>query len=296
MDKENIIKALTIRALSGWIRRKGDEMLAMESWARFKGARRASARKTGLVRILSYAAVACVVFIATSLWFKGNYTQKLFAVGQPSVISTPPGQRARLTLEDGTTVWLNANSSISYPAHFTSHKERRVKLEGEAYFEVAHDPSHPFVVTSPKASVSVLGTKFNMRDFSGGSSCCVSLLEGRVDVAFNDYNGSKIALNPRETVSLGNGSIHKSRCRDDDIIMWVKGIYVFDNLTFEEIATELGNYYGMDIRIENGRLAAQRFSGKFRYADGVENLLRTLQHIGRFKYSRNDEGNTIVIQ
>ena len=296
MEKEHLINALTVRALSGWLRREGDEMLAMESWAGFKGARRASERKVRIARILSYAAVACVVFIATSLWFKGNYTQKMFAVGQPSVISTPPGQRASLTLEDGTTVWLNANSTISYPAHFTSHKERRVKIDGEAYFEVAHDASHPFVVSSPKASVSVLGTKFNLRDYSEGSSCCVSLLEGRVDVAFSDYSGSKIALNPSETVRLENGTIHKSRCRDEDFLMWVKGIYVFDNLTFEEIAVELGNYYGMDIRIENGRLAGQRFSGKFRYADGVENLLRTLQHIGHFKYSWTDDDNTIVIQ
>ena len=112
-----------------------------------------------------------------------------------NTIKVPAGQRANLTLPDGTNVWLNARSEMRYPAVFTGNK-REITLDGEAYFEVTHNEDKPFVVQTNKCNVEVLGTKFNVEAYSDSEDFCTSLMEGSVRVSDKGNPSESLVLAP----------------------------------------------------------------------------------------------------
>ncbi len=286
---------LSARALSGWIRQDSDELTAVESWLKFKNKYEHKTSSCPWLRVLSFSAAACAVILLSTIAI--HYKDKVseLTADTSTQIIMPPGQRSQVTLDDGTVVWLNANTVFSYPSRLSSMDERCVELDGEAYFEVSHDPKHPFVIKTPKTSVTVLGTKFDVRDFSSSDFCYVSLLEGKVDVSFNAYENSVISLSENDMVSLDHGTIHKGKYSDINFLLWTKGIYVFEDNSLKAIAKDLELYYGMEIRIVDDTLAEHTFSGKFRLNDGIETLLRTLQRVVPFKYKRAEGEDMVII-
>ena len=286
---------LSARALSGWIRQDSDELTAVESWLKFKNKYEHKKNPRLWLRVLSFSAAACVVILLSTIAI--HYKDKVseLTADTSTQIIMPPGQRSQVTLDDGTVVWLNANTVFSYPSRLSSMDERCVELDGEAYFEVSHDPKHPFVVKTPKTSVTVLGTKFDVRDFGSSDYSYVSLLEGKVDVSFNAYENSVISLSENDMVSLDHGTIYKGKYSDINFLLWTKGIYVFEDNSLKAIAEDLELYYGMEIRIVDDTLAEYTFSGKFRLNDGIETLLRTLQRVVPFKYKRAEGEDMVII-
>ena len=133
------------------------------------------------VELLKIAAVAAVIAgIAFSV-----YSAKMNEVrSERHTLTVPAGQRANLRLPDGTNVWLNARSVITYPSYF-SDDVREVELNGEAYFEVAHDARHPFVVHTERYDINVLGTKFNVESYTNSRSFSTALMEGAVEITVN---------------------------------------------------------------------------------------------------------------
>lgn len=241
---------------------------------------------------VQWAAVFAVAFLSAYFWMDGRYDKLEEAV---NVVNVPLGQRANLTLADGTRVCLNAGSTLSYPAVFAGDI-RKVELDGEAYFEVSKSKEKPFVVHTQMCDVEVLGTKFNVDAYSDKNTFSAALMEGKIKVDNNYSLADVIYLSPSQQVNLRNGKLDVAPIVDYDIYRWKEGLICFTNVSFVELMKRIEKYYGVDMEVENTGLAKRAFSGKFRISDGIDNLLRVLQKDVYFDFERSEDGNTIYIR
>lgn len=210
-------------------------------------------------------------------------------------VQVPSGQRANITLPDGTIVWLNARSEIRY-ASFLKDSRREVELNGEAYFEVTHNKKQPFVVRTDKYDVEVLGTHFNVEAYSDTDFFSTALIEGSVKVSSRESSSDEILLTPDQKVTRINGKLAISAIDNYDMYRWREGLICFKDMDFAELMKLLEKYYEIEIRIENPHLSGHIFSGKFRTNDGVDNALQILQKDITYTYNKNNEGSIIYIK
>jgi transmembrane sensor len=217
--------------------------------------------------------------------------------GAFNTMSTPRGGQYQLTLSDGTKVWLNAASSLRYPATFTG-KDRQVELNGEAYFEVAHNAAMPFKVNvAGKEEVEVLGTHFNINSYSDEPAVKTTLLEGSVKVtpAINTTISTQLAtiLKPGEQAQMqAGGKINRQTNVDIGKVMaWKNNIFNFNNENIESIMRQLSRWYNVDIRFE-GTIPGIKFSGEIGRNLSLKQVLSILDET-RIKY--RIEGKTLVI-
>ena len=256
--------------------------------------KRRNRKKTGvfLVHLSKYAAILVVGMILSWGLFSKPQPQK-----DPSLINqkltVPAGQRAHLTLSDGTSVWVNAKSTLEYPSVFTGDT-RELKLTGEAYFDVANNPAQPFIVKSGNFRTQVTGTRFNV--FAYDSFYEVSLVEGQVKVYKEGTADDAVVLNRNEKVSLANGQLVKKSTFNPDDFLWKEGIYYFDDKPFSAIVEKLQLYYDVQIHVDNKALLKLRFTGKFRQRDGIENVLKVIQMGFPFDFSKSEDGSNIYIK
>lgn len=241
---------------------------------------------------LKWAAVILATFISTYFFF--NARQDTFDTAT-NTITVPPGQRVNLSLSDGTKVYLNAGSTFTYPALFADHT-RKVKLDGEAFFEVSPDKEKPFVVHTHVCDVEVLGTKFNVDAYDKEKTFSAALMEGRIKVKNNSRPSHTVDLYPNQKATLAGENLTVSRISDYDIYRWKEGLICFKDLNFIHLMERIEKYYGIELVIENPSLSKYSFSGTFRISDGIENLLRVLQKDVNYRYTRSEDGNTIYIK
>ena len=225
----------------------------------------------------------------------------LKADGQPvsiNTITTPRGGQYQVVLPDGTAVWLNAVSSISFPTAFTG-TERKVTITGEAYFEVARDKSKPFRVSVvPRAGitggmeVTVLGTHFNINAYPDEDAMRTTLVEGSVMVR---KAGAQMKIVPGEQASIAiNSSVfEKSRPDMEEVLAWKNGRFKFNNTSVVSIMHQMERWYDVEVKTE-GDLSAIRFSGGISRKDNIEKLLEILESEGRVKFIR--QGRHIIVQ
>lgn len=173
-------------------------------------------------------------------------------------ISTPRGKTFTVTLSDGTKVLLNAESSLRYPTSFQGDK-RVVQLNGEAFFTVAKDKKHPFVVQTAQANTIVTGTKFNFRAY-GGAVSHVTLVEGHVSV--NALNSKRtVKLQPGEDVSLyTNGQLQVEQIDVERYVAWTEGFFYFEETPLSEIMSELGRWYNVNIYFSDEKIMDYHFN------------------------------------
>lgn len=246
-----------------------------------------------LKRVASYAAVA-LISIGCTYWMMNGLLGPEESIVAYEEFSTPAGQRAQLKLHDGTVVWLNACSSLRYPNHFADD-ERKVELEGEAYFEVRKSKEKPFVVETSQADIKVMGTEFNVFAYPGKAEFTTSLVNGSVKVYAKNNEQNALTLAPHECAYFTDAGLEKKTYEEEDFLLWKQGIYSFSDLPFVEIAKKLELYYDITLIINNDHLKSFRYTGKFRQRDGVENVLRTLQKVYPFTYIKDDEKNCITL-
>lgn len=208
-------------------------------------------------------------------------------------IQVPAQQRLDLTLSDGTKVCLNANSTLRFDNDWT-RKERRVFLDGEAYFEVAHDKSRPFIVETNTYDIQVLGTTFNVNAYQKEGNFEVALIEGSVQI--NDKEEHKLLqLNPNEEAVLSNGYLAKHQTQDKDQFKWTDGILAFNNESYETIFKKLENYYNVEIAIKDATISQYYITAKFYVDSGLEHILKILQQSNKFQYTWNKKDNHISV-
>lgn len=284
-------------ALTASLPADDDEEKAVSKLLQFKQAHKEDKTHTKgfLKHIVGYAAAVCIAVLST--WAVMSYLQNAERIDTLAFeeFSTPAGQRAQVKLHDGTVVWLNARTRLRYPNRFVG-SERKVELDGEAFFEVTHNEKNPFVVSTGKVDIKVLGTKFNVFAYSKSDEFSTTLIEGAVKLYKPDDESASMMMSPDERVELLNGELIKSQMNNTDFLLWKDGIYAFDDVAFNEILKKLELYYDITIEIKNHKLETYKFSGKFRQRDGIESVLRTLQKVYHFSYFRDEDLNKITIQ
>lgn len=244
--------------------------------------------------LLTLSRIAAIVVLTLAL----NYVYQNYLAGTGDAITqsitVPAGQRVSLRLPDGTNVWLNARTTLTYPANF--HRKRRVlELDGEAYFEVAPDARRPFIVQSKTGKVEALGTSFNMEAYSVSDEFEVTLMEGKVKVSLHEENSESIILSPDKKAYRQDGSLLVEHVSDYTPYRWREGLICFKQASFASIMKEFEKYYGVEIHIRNDKVLPYYYTGKFRHTDGVDYALRVLQRDISFSYDRDDEQQVIYI-
>ncbi len=196
-----------------------------------------------------------------------------------NTMSTPRGGQYQLLLPDGSKVWLNAESSITYPIAF-SDTERRVQIAGEVYFEVAKDKTKPFRVSANDAEIEVLGTQFNIKAYPGDGPTKTSLLEGSVKI-------NKQILKPGE--AFMNGSIVQTNIEQD--VAWKNGIFNFDNLNLKQVMLQLARWYDLEVVYPAG-VPQKEYGGEIGRNLKLAQVLKGLENSGvRFELA----GKKLVI-
>jgi len=207
-----------------------------------------------------------------------------------NTLSTPRGGTYQVVLSDGTRVWLNAASSISYPVAFTG-KERHVTLSGEAYFEVAKNKEMPFYVTVNNVQVKVLGTHFNIAAYSDDNEITTTLLEGAVQVT---KNNTRSLLKPGQKAIVNNNSdnIAVSDADLEGAMAWKNGYFIFDDDDITGIMKKVSRWYDVKVSYP-GDVSDQKFGGTFYRSKSITELLQYLEKIGKIHFTV--EGRRIIV-
>lgn len=204
-------------------------------------------------------------------------------------ITVPEGKDTKIVLADGSEVWLNAGSSLSYPTRF-SGSCRRVHLKGEAYFKVSHDARHPFVVEASGWQTKVLGTQFNVRSYSAADTH-VTLVEGKVSV---NAASSRAVLSPGEDASVVSGRLQVKDVNVDDMVCWRDGIQLFDNASLRDILIQMGSWYNMNVVCRNEKDINARYHFMYDRKESVEKSVEMLRELSKVKLKI--EKNTIFVE
>ncbi len=214
-----------------------------------------------------------------------------------NTIEVPSGQRVKLTLPDGSLVWLNAQTKLTYPAVFDKHT-RVVMLDGEGLFEITHNPSHPFKVQTPRHEVTVTGTTFDVYAYSNSNSFETILIEGSVAVTDMQQPGKIYPLRPSCKLFYNEktGQMEMQQVNTNDYTSWKDGIYFFNDITFAEMAKRLGHYYKTAITINDSTVLNYRCTGKFRQHESITDIMDVVKSDMPFKYKYDKDTNELVIE
>ena len=211
--------------------------------------------------------------------FKGTANGKNNGSGF-NTVSTPKGGQYQVNLPDGTKVWLNAATSLKFPASFSSLNEREVELNGEAYFEVYKDKTKPFKVGSAKQEVEVLGTHFNINTYRNESSTKTTLLEG--SVALHATGVSDIKLKPGEQAVLKGDVIDVNTVNANEAIAWKNGNFQFNDESLLSILKQLERWY--DVEVDYSTVPETHYNGFISRNVNLSKVLRNLEVTGNLKF------------
>lgn len=256
----------------------------------------------------AWAAVAAMaaMLICCFYIFRPSAAQKNM---EQQVIATHYGKRTHSVLPDGSYVWLNSGSSVSYAANLATGGKREVILTGEAYFDVKHDSRHPFIVHAGKLQIVVLGTAFNVKAYKEDDFIETTLIRGKVEITNDARPGRAIVLLPDQKVSINTtmstvkktiipvkapitdslAASPEAKMPDEAIAetAWVNDKLTFKKEQFSELATQLDRWYDVKIIFDNNHYLTKQFTGTFRDQD-INEVMRALQLTQPFHYAVNN--------
>ena len=253
-----------------------------------------SRRGFSLSALWRYAAVvAIIIAVGCISYWQGEVNVKdTFA---DISVEAPLGSKTKLYLPDGTLVWLNAGSRMTYSQGF-GVDNRKVELEGEGYFEVKRNEKIPFFVKTKDLQLQVLGTKFNFRDYPEDHEVVVSLLEGKVGLNNLLREEKEAVLSPDERAVLNkaNGLLTVGSVTASNASQWTDGYLFFDEELLPDIAKELERSYNVKIHIANDSLKTFRFYGNFvRREQNIQEVLEALASTEKMQYKIEERNITI---
>jgi ferric-dicitrate binding protein FerR (iron transport regulator) len=248
----------------------------------------------GSVIVLDSIQNGRVVAQSNSSITKVDSGQLVYQAIQPSVLpqaasynilSAPAGGQFKVTLPDGTKVWLNASSSLKYPTVFGGAK-RKVELTGEGYFEVAKDPMYPFEVAANGITVQVVGTHFNVNAYTDEPLIKVALAEGAIRL------NNKVVLKPGEEGAVSkNGNIEKGKADLETVLAWKNGQFIFKETALDVLMRQVARWYKAVIVYDTG--IAHHFNAEIPRNVPVSKLLHLLEATGSVHFKI--ENNTITV-
>lgn len=224
-----------------------------------------------------------------------------------SEVVTQYGTRTKLLLPDGTSVWLNAGSRLTYDSTYGT-PIREVSLTGEGFFDVVKNKQKPFIIHTGNINIKVLGTAFNVKSYPGDKTIETSLLRGSIEVTFKDHSLAKVILKPNQklvvpseeantqlknkisnTASLKPVTVinHLSHFGADSLITetaWVENLLVFQDESFTDLAKKMERWYGIRIKIDDESLDTLHFTGSFE-KENIQQALKALQLLSNFNFT-----------
>ncbi len=266
------------------------DIVTENAWRKFKTLVHESESKTNRNSIRRVIAAAAAVVMLVSAALSGMYIMNR----QPEeyfTMTVPAGSKICLSLPDGSLVWLNAGSRLSYSTKFND-RNRLVKLDGQGYFEVAKHDGAEFVVNTRGYDVVVKGTHFDISAYSDDNYVTTSLMQGSVVIEKgNEY----LDMKPGDMVSLDmrTGKFTKSRYSSDNHA-WVQDMAEYSDISLEDLAKLLSRKYAVNIYIQSAKLKRMRFSISLRNKETIDDVIDALQRITKMHVTR--DGKTIVIK
>lgn len=191
-----------------------------------------------------------------------------------NTVSVPAGGQWQVALPDGTKVWLNSASSLTYPVTFQNQKTRIVRLTGEAYFEVAKDKSHPFIVKTDQQTVEVLGTHFNINAYEDEPSVKTTLAEGSVKISGN--NGQTKMLVPGQQALLKEGLLTVVNVNVEQALAWKNGNFRFNDEDIGSIMRQLSRWYNIEVQYDRD-VSKEGLNGKVSRSKNISQVLNALE-------------------
>lgn len=199
---------------------------------------------------------------------------------QYSEAIVPHGQKSEIVLPDGTHIWLNSGTNMRYPLTFGA-ENREIFLDGEAYFEVTKNKHKPFIVNTSNLSVTVLGTKFNVKAYADESEIETALLSGHINLIVNTNaeHGKIIEMNPGELISYSkeNNSVGKSGFRKDEVVGWKNNRLVFHDDTFNNLVRKIERWYNVVIIYDKTLFEDQRLTVDLLEGESIERLFQIIE-------------------
>ncbi len=220
-------------------------------------------------------------------------TDRILDNAKMNTISTPNGGEWQIRLPDGSTVWLNAASSLEYPLDIGVDKNRIVKLNGEAYFEVAKDAARPFIVETEKQKLEVLGTHFNVNSYPDEHTTRTTLLEGSVRISdVKNLSASEILKPGEQSVLSGNG-IKVNAVNTDESIAWKNGYFKFDNEKQESIMRKISRWYNVQVEYADQEAKEVMYYGTMSRFEKISQVLRKFEQTGEVRFDL--KGNKLIV-
>jgi ferric-dicitrate binding protein FerR (iron transport regulator) len=253
--------------------------------------------KIWLVRATGAAACLALGAVLSAVLLYRAHTQEELVY---HTIEVPSGQRVKLTLADGSQVWLNAQTRFTYPAHF-GRNARRVTLDGEGLFDVASDARRPFTVQTAGHEVTALGTVFDVYAYGNSSAFETILMEGSVEVAARDEVGNRIGnwrMKPGYKLCYDEQTrqMKTLQVNTDEYISWTNGLYHFNDITFAEMVRRLEHYCRTQIVIQDSSVMNYRCTGKFRQHESITDIMDVVKSDMPFSYSYDRDLNKLTIR
>ena len=216
-----------------------------------------------------------------------------------NTLVVPLGKKSRLTLSDGSKVWINSGSKLTYPTLFTEGR-REVVLEGEAIFEVAHNDECPFYVLTDGNDIKVLGTVFNVSSYADDEHISTALQSGSVEITYTDksrfFNAERSITIVPGTLASYNKIERKINTKKTDIapyFSWRHGEFIFQNNDLQYIMKKISRHYGIVITIADSRLARQTFSGILDIDNNLDTVMEIMEKTSKFEFKKKE--NRIII-
>ena len=265
---------------------ESSKVVSLDSWAtiqRYNLEKERMRRRRNRIRWA--ASLALIMGFSTIFyWFKGesvNSSPEL--VAESVTFEAPAGVKSSISLEDGSKVHLNSGSRITYPKNFSEDK-RLIRLEGEAFFEVAKDPNRPFMVNSGHLTTTALGTSFNIKAYPN-QFVAVSLVTGKVRVEDQNNQANQALLSPGEGIQadLEKHLWKQSKFDLEEILAWMNKTLVFKNTPLKEAILQMENWYGVKVHVAGEIPKDLSVSGKFK-DETLQNILEGLSFSARFSY------------
>lgn len=224
------------------------------------------------------------VIVASAIYFYSEKNDRTQFSTVYNTVETPLGMRSSLTLPDGTRVWLNAGSKISYPVLF-SNKIREVSLSGEAYFEVKKDKSWPFVVATKNMNVLVSGTTFNCNAYPENNQVQTVLVEGEVTIA-NQSATEVESMSPGELATFNNSNQQITKTKTDlqKYIAWKSGKLMFRDDKMNKVVEKLERWYNVEFEIEDKEIANYVYTATF-IDESLDQVLKMLSLSAPIRYT-----------
>ncbi len=215
----------------------------------------------------------------------------LLAAAELNKLVVPYGKRTNLTLPDGTEIWLNSGTQLDFPTEFTGSR-REIRVNGEIFINVAHNPEIPFVVHAQDMDIYVQGTSFNISAYHDDNRKTVVLVEGKVKVKMDDNQMAELL--PHEKLEITDNDITKKSVNVSEYISWTKGILEFDEAPVSEILRKIGRYY--NVHFESSpeiKLNDKTCSGKLFLSNNLDSVMTSVSVLSSTVYQR--ENNSIYI-